>query len=286
MPHHRLDHLAVVVPDLARARENYRRLGFRLTPQSSHKGRLTPDGPVELWGAGNHCTMFQEGYFEIYGITDRARHHQHVNDYLAKYQGLHLIAMGCDNADATRQDLATRLDQTKDVIEVQRDVPYGEGTRLGRFRILHLPDGAFPEADLFFIEHPTRDVLWQPELLDQPNGVTGLAGVTVCSEDPAGTLDRLATILGLQPTADRFALETGFIEILSAPSFTEKFNGAAVPQTPFVGAAWFNVADLDATASHVASQDIQLHKRNDTTFWVAPDEAEGAVIVFAAGGQT
>ncbi len=285
MPHHRLDHLAVVVPDLARAHESYTRLGFRLTPQSSHKGRLTPDGPVELWGAGNHCTMFRDGYFEIYGITDRARHHQHVNDYLAKYQGLHLIAMGCDDADAARQDLATRLDQTEDVIEVQRDVPYGKGTRLGRFRILHLPDGTFPEADLFFIEHPTRDVLWQPELLDQPNGVNGLAGVTICSADPAATFERLANILGIQPAADRFTLDTGFIEILSAPAFAESFGGAVVPRTPFVGAAWFDVADLDATASHVAAQGVRLHEKNDAALWVAADDAEGAVIVFSAGDR-
>jgi adenine-specific DNA-methyltransferase len=65
-----LDHVGIVVPDLEAARQAYDRLGFRLTPRSPHEGRLTPDGPVETWGSGNHCAMFRRGYLELLGITD------------------------------------------------------------------------------------------------------------------------------------------------------------------------------------------------------------------------
>ena len=43
---------------------------------SSHKGRITPDGPVVQWGSGNHCAMFRHGYFEILGLTDPNRYHE------------------------------------------------------------------------------------------------------------------------------------------------------------------------------------------------------------------
>ena len=65
-----LDHVALVVPDLDAAAASYRRLGFRLTAKSSHKGAL-PSGEIGPWGTGNYCAMFEQGYFEILGITDR-----------------------------------------------------------------------------------------------------------------------------------------------------------------------------------------------------------------------
>ena len=279
---HRLDHVAVVVHDLAQARDRYARLGFQLTPQSSHKGRLTPDGPIELWGAGNHCAMFDQGYLEVYGVTNPALYHDHVDAYLAKYPGLHLVAIGCDDADAAREDLAGRLDAVEAIVEVQRDVPYGDSTRLGRFRILHLPDGAFPEADLFFIEHPTRDVLWQPTLLNQPNGVVGLAGVSICTDDPAATTNRLTRILGLQPAADRFPLDGGFVEVVPPRRLTD----GPTPPTPFVATAWFDVADIEATARYFTSQGISFDKLDQTVIAVGPGEAEGAALIFRAGDRT
>ena len=51
-------------------------------------------------------------------------------------------------------------------IFVGRDVPFGDGTKPGRFAIAYLDAEAYPEADFIIIEQETPDVLWQPELLD------------------------------------------------------------------------------------------------------------------------
>ena len=226
-----LDHVAVVVGDLDAGRDAYRRLGFRLTPRSSHKGQLTADGPVEIWGSGNHCSMFARGYFEILGITDPARHSFGVDKHLARYQGLHLIALGCDDAAAVAAALKTRIDGVHDVVEVQRDVPQMTGgTRLGRFRILHLDDGLFAPAELFYIEHATPDVLWQPPLLDQPNGVIGLAAVTICTDDVAATVRDLSLIIDVAPTGGdglaAFELAPGTVEIASPAALAGSTGGA------------------------------------------------------------
>src|SRR5262249_20488835 len=176
-----LDHVAVVVPDLARAAKTYERLGFRLTPQSSHKGALTPGGPFEPYGSGNHCAMFAEGYLEILGITDPKRYTGEVAPLLQRYVGLHLVALGCRDARKAARDLGHRLGAELSVRELGRDVPQvGGGTKPAQFRIVGLPPGTFPEAKLFLIEQVTPDVLWQPALLDHPNGVTGLAGAVLC----------------------------------------------------------------------------------------------------------
>ena len=55
-----LDHVALLSPDLDASKEDYERLGFRLIRPSAHRGRLTPDGPMEPWGSGNRCAMFRQ----------------------------------------------------------------------------------------------------------------------------------------------------------------------------------------------------------------------------------
>jgi hypothetical protein len=278
-----LDHVAVVVPNVDRAHETYARLGFRLTARSSHKGRLTPGGPVELWGAGNHCAMFHQGYLEILGVTDPARHHAHVTERLERYPGLHLIALGCADAEAAARALVGRLGSSEEVVEVHRDVPYGAGTRPGRFRILRLPEGGFPEAELFYIEHPTREVLWQPELLDQPNGVVALEGVTLCSDSPETTARRLGGLLGRDSEprdgARRFVLDEGFVEVIAAEKIAARF-AAPPPVLPFVAAAHFAVTDLSATRRRLAERGVGVSELGPDGIFVPPDAAEGAVIVF------
>ena len=122
-----LDHVAVVVPDLARAAATYERLGFRLTPRSSHKGPLKPGGPLEPFGTGNHCAMFADGYLELLGITDSNGYTGEVTPLLQKHAGLHLIALGCRDARQAALDLGRRLGAELAVRELGRDVPQAEG---------------------------------------------------------------------------------------------------------------------------------------------------------------
>ena len=62
-----LDHVGVAVKSLDRGRDAYAKLGFTLAARSIHSGSRVPGGPVELWGSGNHCAMFREGYLEELG---------------------------------------------------------------------------------------------------------------------------------------------------------------------------------------------------------------------------
>ncbi len=279
-----LDHVAVVVPDLARAAGAYRRLGFNLTRASSHKGALEPGGPVELWGAGNHCAMFEQGYLEVLGVTDPARHHAHVDARLARYHGLHLVAIGCDDAAAMERGLRARAIPAKAMVRVGRDVPYGEGTRPGEFEIVGLAEDLFPEADLFYIAHPTRDLLWQPQLLAQPNGVTALTGAVICAADPDEVGHRLAWITARAASATsrgrEVSLDVGRIVVCTPAQLAASFPGATPPALPSVAAVEFAVRDRGATAAFLDSQGIACEVGPDGSLQVAAADAEGAWIAF------
>jgi catechol 2,3-dioxygenase-like lactoylglutathione lyase family enzyme len=273
-----LDHVAVVVPDLARAAKAYERLGFRLTPESSHKGPLKPGGPLEPYGSGNHCAMFREGYLEILGITDPKRYTGEVTPLLQRYAGLHLVALGCRDAGQAARDLGRRLGAELSIRALGRDVPQvAGGTKPAQFRIVGLPPGTFPEAKLFLIEQVTPDVLWQPALLPQPNGVTALAGAVLCVASPAETKRRLSRIIGRED----LALTHGTLEIIDAREFAAR-NSVEPPTLPMVAVARFAVSDMAATARYLRGQGLSFQEHKDR-IRVGPGLAEGAIVEFAPG---
>jgi catechol 2,3-dioxygenase-like lactoylglutathione lyase family enzyme len=276
-----LDHVAVVIPDLARAGKTYERLGFRLTPESSHKGPLKPGGPLEPFGSGNHCAMFRDGYLELLGITDPKRYAGEVAPQLERYAGLHLVALGCRDARQAARDLGQRLGAELGVRELGRDVPQVEGgTKPAVFRIVSLPAGSFTEAKVFLIEHATPEALWQPALLEQPNGVTGLAGAVLCVASPAETRQKLSRILGREAVGGCFTLARGTIEVIDRQEFSARY-GAEPRAVPMVAAARFTVGDGDAAARYLRGKDVPFHEK-DGRLWIGPEAAEGAVVEFVS----
>jgi catechol 2,3-dioxygenase-like lactoylglutathione lyase family enzyme len=276
-----LDHLGILVADLEAARRVYEGLGFRLTPRSSHQGRITPDGPVEVWGTGNHCAMFRQGYVELLGITDLTLHHDHVKARLQRYGGLQLVALGCNNADDVRGRWMAAIDaQLRPVAEIARAVPQHEGgEQSATFRIVYL-DGHFPEAELFAIEHRNRDVLWQPPLLDHPNGVVGLVGVTLVSPQPAAALSRLAALGLLKIGSQRAELSNGStIEVVTPEQAARQFPGEVLPAVPCAIAATYAVGNLDTTAHFLAASGISTSDGH-ASIRVSARDAQGCVIEF------
>lgn len=276
-----LDHVAVVIPDLARAGKTYERLGFHLTPRSSHKGPLKPGGPLEPFGSGNHCAMFAEGYLELLGITDPKRYTGEVTPLLQRYAGLHLVALGCRDARQAARELGQRLGAELDIRELGRDVPQSEGgTKPALFRIVNLPASSFPEAKLFLIEQATPEVLWQPALLEQPNGVTDLAGAVLCVTSPAETRQRLSRILGSQDADGRFTLARGTLDVIDRLEFSARYGGE--PRAlPMVATARFTVSDVAATARHLRAQGVAFQE-NGGRLWAGPEAAEGAIVEFVS----
>lgn len=200
-----LDHVGVAVPDLEWGRAAYARLGFQLTPRSLHSGSLTPGGPVQPWGSGNHCAMFESGYLEVIGLTDPSLPSS-VKDLVKRHVGLHILAIGCTEAERTREALVAAGSPIESVRALERDAAFGvagDETRRAKFRNLYVDRSAFPEARMLLIEHETPEVLWQPHLLKHPNGVVGLQSLIFAADDPQPLASRLASLLqaSVLPTA-------------------------------------------------------------------------------------
>lgn len=277
-----LDHVGVVVADLDRAFDSYRRLGFRLTPRSSHKLKSTPDGPFEPLGSGNHCIMFRQGYLELIGVTNPALPHASIAKRLQRYAGLQLVALGCKNADAVEQAWRQVTDGCEPAVTLGRDVPLaGGGTKEGAFRIVYLDDDAVPEIDLFAIQHLTPDVLWQEALLDHPNTAVGLRSASIVSPDTAATVGRL-TRLGLThgqgPHGDRLELAGGgWIDVMTVQAAAKAFPGVTPPTVPSAIAASYVVQSLQTAAGFLDKERV-AYQASRGCLRILPDLAEGCVV--------
>ena len=235
-----LDHVGVIVGDLDNGQEVYKRLGFRLTARSFHSGSRDPGDPVTPWGSGNHCAMFKRGYLEIMGIHD-PQMYSSATAMLAKYEGTHIVAMGWDNADAGYALLSNRAPGVRAPATLERDAPFGiddSQSRRARFRNTKLDPQLYPEASFLFIEHMTRDVLWQPHLLDHPNGAVAIQEAVIASAEPDDTCARLAQVLGQAPLPKRhgghaFTLANGaLLYVLPASEVSQWARGVAPPALP------------------------------------------------------
>jgi catechol 2,3-dioxygenase-like lactoylglutathione lyase family enzyme len=286
----RLDHLGLATTNLESARRAYERLGFTLSPRSMHAGSTAAGGPVVPWGSGNHCAMFENGYLELLGLVD-ASLPSNVKQMVARYEGLHIVALECASADETYSHAVASGIASREPITLERDASFGvDGgiTRRAGFRNVYLDPVAYPEARFILIEHRTPDVLWQPHLLQHPNGAVGLEAVYLVSADVADTVGRFTVLFG-QPKqvgdAHRFELPRGSLWVTS-----EKAMRAAVPvfgDAPIhpVAAASIRVKSLPVLEQLLEENSVRFSRGTtlcgtQPCLWVGSAEAEHAVLQF------
>lgn len=284
-----LDHIGVAVGNLDMGEATYERLGFRLTPRSLHSGAVTPGGPVEPWGSGNHCAMFVRGYLEILGITDPSLHSS-AKAMLAKYEGAHIVALGVKDATGAYETLSRRTPGINPMRALERDAAYGTGTRRAKFRNVYTTAEAFPEARFIFIEHLTPEVIWQPTLLDHPNGTLGILEVAICTANLAESRMRLAALLGTEPDEDGhgglvWRLGRGALRLLSESALDRWAPGTRPPHVPCVCGLVLEVGHLHKTRDILEAQGVEtldyVHDQGDDRPALRVDAAETHGIVLA-----
>src|ERR1700736_3024818 len=71
-----IDHAVVVVGDLDHAAENWRRLGFTVSPRGAHSAKM---------GSCNYTIMLDPDYIELLGVLAETEHNAPRRAFLAKH---------------------------------------------------------------------------------------------------------------------------------------------------------------------------------------------------------
>jgi catechol 2,3-dioxygenase-like lactoylglutathione lyase family enzyme len=282
-----LDHVGFMVRDLDAGAALWARLGFRLSPRSPQMGRVPGQLAMAPWATANHCAMFQRGYLELIGVV-QADNFNPWDAFLDRFEGIHIIAFRCDDADAAYAVLTARIGGFDPPLQRQRNAPFDGGTRLFRFRNVFSQDDRFPEGRFIVIEHQTPEVIWQDALMTHSNGAVAIEEVVFCADPPASTRRRLAGIIGVAANQGRFDLPGGgSTTVLDRAAFKARFPGAALPRSlPAAAAVVIGVADLARTLAVLRAAGIDVQAAKSATIWVPADAANGAVIAFTQAPRT
>ncbi len=247
-----LDHVGLFVPDMARAARAFERLGFRLTPFSPQRHRLAPGEPLVPAGTANRLAMLREGYVEILTPIADTPVARQLRAAMGRYPGLHLIAFGTGDAEASHEHLVGSGFAPQPVIQLERPVETPAGQRLARFSVVRVPPGTMAEGRIQFCQHHTPELVWRQRGVEQPNHARALSDVLVCVADPAEAAERFGRFVGRAPERSscgwRLALDRGRIAFVDPARLVRLLPETALP-SPFMAAFALTSDDLAATRS-------------------------------------
>ena len=275
-----LDHVVILVRDLAAAEARLARLGFRPTPRGVHSAHM---------GTANTTVIFEDGtYLEALGVLQPTDHNLAVRTVLAEREGPYGLAFKTEDAGAAAAEFAAAGIGPAVALEFARQVELPSGRREAAFRVARTDPAHTPGAWLFVCQHRTPEVTWQVDHLEQANGACGIAEVIGIAKDLRGVKDAYGRIFDdrLQTHEDGLAIAAGSARItfLSPPAFAARFAplgeaGGAI--SPRLGALRLRTLALEQTRKVLRANGVAARETADGRLVIAPEEACGTILEFA-----
>jgi hypothetical protein len=281
-----LDHIVHAVRDLDAEADFYRRAGFTVGARNKHS-----------WGTHNQIVQFPGFFVELLNIGQPeliVPHAQRLfsfgdfaRGFLARHEGLAMLVLesGCASADAEAFRRAGIGDF--EIFDFEREAKRPDGSTVKvAFSLTFVTDEQAGDAGFFTCQQHYPENFWNPAFQDHPNGVTGIAGITMVAERPEAHRHFLGAFTGVSEVKSSsggisVATPRGDIQIIT-PSAYHSFIGTKEPDLARGGrlaAIRFVASDKAKLLSVLAKGGIVAIERNGNVV-VPPDVAYGATLVF------
>jgi hypothetical protein len=191
-----VDHAVVVVNDLDGAAQNWKRLGFTLSPRGTHSAKM---------GTGNYTIMLAEDYLELLGVLDETEHNAPTRAFLARTGGgIERVAFTTPDAAEGAEEIRARGYPPIGPTDFERPVTLPDGRQsAAKFATFQWPiDQAPGGVRLFACQHKTRDTVWIPELQRHANTAKRIERILIVSPDPKADAGQLATMIDVPATTE------------------------------------------------------------------------------------
>ncbi len=281
-----LDHVAWFVPDIVRAEAAFTRLGFTLTPYAAQHNADPGGGPPKPAGTGNHCAMLEVGYIEI--LTAIPGMETPLADQLrtgiARYTGLHLIALTTDDAEAARARLLEAGFEPGETVHLRRPVETADGGEAEvSFSVIRVAPETMPEGRIQMLRQNTPELAWQDRFINRDNGITGLSGMLLCVSDPSEAADRFARYAGRRAAGSgeysAVQLDRGRLGFATPDRCRELLPDVGIPCTPFMAAIGLAARDPLEARKYLTGHGIDSAMDTDSLIYVPAIESMGATLV-------
>jgi hypothetical protein len=273
-----IDHAVVMVKELDRAAENWKRLGFAVSPRGTHSTHM---------GSGNYTIMFDPDYMELLGVLTSTEHNAPARAYLAKHgDGIERVALTAVDSAAGAEEIRARGYTPIGPTDFERPVTMPDGTlSAAKFRTFQWPTAEAPGGvRIFACQHKTRETVWIPELMKHANGARRLRQVLIATQDVAKDAAHLSRMIDREARNEpdgAVAVPSGadradFV-FLTRDQLAKRYPGVALAGLPERGGAGLVIAaDLTQAEKALGSSGI----RSGGGICVPPAAANGTLLVF------
>ena len=274
-----VDHAVVVVRDLDKAADNWRSLGFTVSPRGTHSAKM---------GSGNTTIMLDPDYIELLGVLVETAHNAPTRAFLDRSgEGIERIAFTAVDSAAGAEEIRARGYEPLGPTDFERPVTMPDGSQsAARFRIFQWPLSEAPAGlRIFACQHKTRETVWIPELMKHANGAKRLKQALVVSPEPAKDAAHLARLIDHDLKAEpdgAVAVPSGsdraeFI-FLTKDQLGRRYPGVSLAGLPERGGAGLVVATSDLAQAETAVGSSGV--RSGAAVCVAPAAANGTLLAF------
>ena len=276
-----IDHAVVVVRDLGDAAENWRRLGFTVSPRGTHSAKM---------GTGNYTIMLSADYIELLGVLSETDHNAPTRAFLARRgEGIERIAFTALDAAAGAEEIRARGYAALGPTDFERPVTMPDGTiSAARFRTFQWPIAEAPGGvRIFACQHQTRETVWIPQLQQHANAARCLRHALVVSPEPANDAAHMARLID----RDMLTEPDGAVIVASGSDRADfvfltrnqlgrRYPGVPLTELPERGCAGLVLATGDIAACATAVG--KAGARTSGGVIVNPATANGVLLVFVA----
>ncbi|WP_369725591.1 VOC family protein [Bradyrhizobium sp. LLZ17] len=277
-----IDHAVVMVKDLDKAAENYRNLGFTISPRGTHSAHM---------GTGNYTIMFDPDYMELLGVLAATEHNAPARAFLdQRGEGIERIAFTAVDSTAGAEEIRARGLEPIGPTDFERPVMLPNGTvSAAKFRTFMWPTAEAPGGvRIFACQHKTRETVWIPELMAHANAAKRIKQTLIATPQPAKEAAHLGRLVDREPAAEA----NGAVTVPSGGDradfvyLTLDQLGKRYPGVPLAGLSERGGAALVLVSGDLAATEKALGSagmRSGAAICVPPAKANGTLLAFIAG---
>ena len=271
----------MVVKDLDSAAENWKRLGFTVSPRGTHSAKM---------GSGNHTIMLGSDYIELLGVLAETEHNAPTRAFLARTGGgIERVAFTTPDASAGAAEIRARGFEPIGPIDFERPVTMPDGRlSAAKFSVFQWPvDEAPGGVRIFACQHKTRETVWIPQLQHHANTAKAIARVVMVSPTPQGDAQHLARMIdgeALRGSDGAFVVPSGpdraDFAFVTLDQLARHYPGVSLAGLPERGGAALVLKAADLAAAEQVLRGAGV--RSGSSVVVPPAAANGVMLAFVA----
>ncbi|MBT3908249.1 MAG: VOC family protein [Rhodospirillaceae bacterium] len=273
-----LDHTVINVKfDMDTAAPLFEALGFTLTPRGFHST-----------GSMNHLMMFGTDYLELIGLPEGADHQR--PDVAEAPLGINGIVFKSANVDDTYAHMQTVGVDGDPPKAFSRPVDMPGGAQDAKFRTVTSRGDAFPGGRVYFCEHATPELVWQPQFQSHANEVTHMPEFVIVSEDAPAEAERFAKLLDtyIQDNGDSLTvpIDGCDLTVMAPAAYQDRYGEFASPMNGrqgIFGAIVFGSNELGSLNERLEDAPAGVEAETDIIRTVVRIPGFDAVLEFIVG---